>query len=76
MSGFASDHVSIPQRYGGGYMASLEFAHQVHCVVRIENSRRSFANVERGLIVRLGHASHDNLVQFRALLHPHDLHVR
>ena len=34
-SGSEIDSVQIPSEYGGGYMATLEFTHQLHCVVSL-----------------------------------------
>jgi len=32
-SGFSPDSVRFPEEYGGGFMASLEVNHQLHCLV-------------------------------------------
>lgn len=32
-AGYSKDSVKLPDEYGGGYMASLEVNHQLHCLV-------------------------------------------
>lgn len=32
-SGSDTDSVRVPEMLGGGYMASLEITHQLHCLV-------------------------------------------
>ena len=34
-SGSDIDSIKVPEEYGGGYMATLEVTHQLHCLVSL-----------------------------------------
>jgi len=78
-AGKTTDAIRIPEEFGGGFMASVEVNHQLHCVVishialsreqshGLHGARTSSAKVSTGTTMQLGPSS--SLTLLRWLLH-------
>lgn len=69
--------VQLAEKYGGGYFATIEFVHQLHCLVsRFQSVSCSTLNTEANVAKLSGSASQSFPREFRVLSQPGGTHVR